>query len=136
MKSRVLIVKTAGKSMFPLIMPNSRLIIIPNKPLKTGDIAVYRSRRKLIAHRVICAKKNFILTGGDRNPLPEQIKKEFILGKVDKIIYKDGRTIDLNLYHLKILNFLRVIVSCGKYFFYKYIFTNNRKRKKYSHRKI
>jgi hypothetical protein len=48
-----------GKSMYPVILDGETLIVEPVAPpaVKIGDIILYKSEEKLIAHRVISIKK-------------------------------------------------------------------------------
>jgi signal peptidase I len=48
-----------GKSMYPVILDGETLIVEPIAPsaVKVGDIILYKSQEKLIAHRVISIKK-------------------------------------------------------------------------------
>jgi signal peptidase I len=48
-----------GKSMYPVILDGETLIVEPVSPpaVKIGDIILYKSEEKLIAHRVISIKK-------------------------------------------------------------------------------
>ena len=51
--------RAPGHSMFPTIMANETMIVEPIEPgtVKLGDIILYRTHGRLIAHRVICIKK-------------------------------------------------------------------------------
>ena len=48
-----------GHSMYPTIMANETIMVEPIDPgkVKQGDIILYRTNGRLIAHRVICIKK-------------------------------------------------------------------------------
>ena len=51
--------RATGHSMFPTIMANETIIVEPIEAgtVKLGDIILYRTHGRLIAHRVICIKK-------------------------------------------------------------------------------
>jgi len=51
--------KAPGKSMYPVILDGETLIVEPVAPsaVNVGDIILYKSEEKLIAHRVISIKK-------------------------------------------------------------------------------
>ena len=51
--------RAPGHSMFPTIMANETIIVEPVEPgaVKLGDIIVYRTNGRLIAHRVICIQQ-------------------------------------------------------------------------------
>jgi hypothetical protein len=48
--------RAPGHSMFPTIMANETIVVEPIEPdtVKPGDIILYRTNGRLIAHRVIC----------------------------------------------------------------------------------
>jgi signal peptidase I len=51
--------RAPGHSMFPTIMANETIIVEPIEPatVKLGDIVLYRTNGRLIAHRVICIQQ-------------------------------------------------------------------------------
>ena len=51
--------RAPGHSMFPTIMANETIIVEPIEPgtVKLGDIILYRTNGRLIAHRVICIQQ-------------------------------------------------------------------------------
>jgi hypothetical protein len=90
-----------GTSMLPLIRECDAIGVIPVasiSDLKIGDIAVYKSKTGIIAHRIIGKYKrgNTILLRekGDRGAMLQTIYGEQIIGKVIKI-YQPETTINL-----------------------------------------
>jgi signal peptidase I len=51
--------RAPGHSMFPTIMANETIVVEPIEPdtVKPGDIILYRTNGRLIAHRVICIQQ-------------------------------------------------------------------------------
>jgi len=91
-----------GLSMWPSLKGEEKLIVkkVPLSNLKIGDLLVYRSKEKIICHRLIKKVKDknryIIYARADASlGLPELVKEEMLLGKVigilknNKIIYVD-----------------------------------------------
>ncbi|MGD8522437.1 MAG: signal peptidase I [Desulfobacterales bacterium] len=96
-----------GKSMYPVIQDGETLIVEPIVPsaVKVGDIILYKSEEKLIAHRVISIKEisipnqySLILRGDAAYSYDEPVYADQILGKVIAI-ERNGRSI--NPYSIK-----------------------------------
>jgi len=79
-------IKAAGLSMRPEILPDDilHLEIVPSDSLKLGEIAVFKHRGKLIAHRVVAKDlpKKIIIEKGDGKFQPYEIHFDSIIGKV------------------------------------------------------
>lgn len=91
---RETIVRAVGMSMFPWILPKEKLIISPikDRDLKIGDIVIFLSNNRLIAHRLVKIDniKNIYFTRGDGNLKTDTpISYEDIKGVVTKI--RDNR---------------------------------------------
>ena len=88
-------------SMDPLIQKGDIIRIRPCKAssLHIGHIAVFRSRNKIFAHRVLLkwaiGSTIWILEKGDRNIIPRWIQKQNILGKVIEV-HKNSKTYSLD----------------------------------------
>ncbi len=88
------IIRAVGMSMFPWILPKESLIISPikDKDLKVGDIIIFTSNNKLIAHRLlkIDKKNNIYVTRGDGNLTSDSpIKHDDIIGIISEV--RDNR---------------------------------------------
>ncbi len=96
--------KSFGMSMLPILHDQDIVHIIPiaTSKIKIDDIVLYHFDQGYITHRVIYTnpKKNWLLTKGDNNLLPDKkVSSSRILGSVDSI-HRKGDTIQLNDYYL------------------------------------
>ena len=77
-----------GDSMFPTLHDNQSVIIKKCSNLKIGDIIAYYlfdiKTVKIIIHRVLFVRKEYILAKGDNNNFIDPLKIEYkmILGKI------------------------------------------------------
>ncbi len=74
-----------GWSMKPLLRPGCLLRIAPTRKVpRIGEIVLYRSKSgRLISHRVLVSKSEFILTKGDACVTPDSpVNRSRILGQV------------------------------------------------------
>lgn len=89
-------VPVQGYSMFPLLFPGDRILIEPTPytEVKTGQIILFQSGSRLVAHRVLATnmQKNQLLCKGDSNLLPDEpIASGKVLGRVTRY-YRKKRT--------------------------------------------
>ncbi|MBD3202659.1 hypothetical protein GF327_00030 [Candidatus Woesearchaeota archaeon] len=83
-----LVVYNSGKSMLPLIKPNSRLTVKYSCDINTGDIILIDTTDHFVVHRVIKKIKgnSLFLTKGDSNlNFDKTVSSESIIGKVIKV---------------------------------------------------
>jgi signal peptidase I len=90
--------RAPGHSMFPTILANETIRVEPIDPstVRSGDIILYRTNGRLIAHRVIRIKieaLHFIMRGDAATVCDEPVTSDQILGKVVSI-ERNGRSID------------------------------------------
>ena len=121
-KKLIIIVSSVGESMYPLIINGNKLYIkVSEKPnYQVGDIIAYIRDGQLIAHRLIkitkdAGKTNYLFKGDNNPGIDSYVKKQAIIGKVEKVI--SGRSI-INLTNRR-NTFL-------KYFMLAYSFLNLR----------
>lgn len=83
--------QASGSSMHPTIKDGETITIAPIRAeeIRRGDIVLYQTERKLIAHRVVKiikshSKISFILCGDSAIQCDKPITAQQILGKVDK----------------------------------------------------
>lgn len=112
-------IKSFGSSMSPIILDKDVIYIkkIKFKNIKINDIITFYKQNKLITHRVIFKKINYLYTKGDNNQkFDGKIKNKNILGLVHKL-KRNGKEIDLDtfylfqstLYYREILKFKRLL---------------------------
>lgn len=87
-----------GHSMYPTIMANETIMVEPIDPgtVRLGDIVLYRTNSRLVAHRVIGIENeinDFVLRGDASLTCDASVKSEQILGKVISI-ERNGCSID------------------------------------------
>ena len=87
-----------GHSMYPTIMANETIMVEPVDPgtVRLGDIILYRTNGRLLAHRVIGIENeinDFVLRGDASLTCDEPVKSDQILGKVISI-ERNGCSID------------------------------------------
>lgn len=109
--------------MMPIIHQKDKIEVIPTtlNQLKINDLAVFKEKNKIIAHRVIFKTKKFIITKGDNNPFNDgKIYKRQILGKVGSIIRKKNvytikqiYLIQSAIYYKEILNLKILLEKLG-----------------------
>lgn len=97
--------RATGHSMLPTVRPGDTLIIeaahierAHGDEISTGDIAVFNSGRRFVAHRVVATAAGIgerkIQTQGDAVPLPDSpVSERELLGKVSFIL-RNGREIE------------------------------------------
>ena len=79
-----------GSSMIPCLNSGETVFLFESKTYKIGDIIAFYIKTndslKIIVHRVIFIRKDYILTKGDNNNFidPIRVNKSQILGKVEK----------------------------------------------------
>lgn len=93
-------IKGVGLSMSPVILPGDilHLEVVSSHSLRLGEIAVFKHKGKLIAHRVVDKdlKRKIIIEKGDKKFQPYEIPFESIIGKVvaiernDRVKPQDG----------------------------------------------
>lgn len=94
--------RPGGASMFPTIKDGETVTVEQVKPtdVKRGDIILYKTDHRVIAHRVVSVQKkggnssSFILRGDASASCDEPVGADQILGKVVSV-ERDGRSIDL-----------------------------------------
>ncbi len=91
----VLVYKTRGRSMEPLLRQDRDLVTIrrPEGPLKRFDIALYRRGEQYVLHRVIKTAEDHYLIRGDNTYALETVPCKAVIGVV-KGFKRRGRDID------------------------------------------
>lgn len=96
-----------GSSMNPLIQAGDKLFVAESKKIVIGDIVVFIRGKKLISHRLIRFKKEFLVTKGDNSIFTDGlIRRDEIIGKV--VLVQSGE---------KILNFEGKKANAVRYYF-------------------
>ena len=76
----------SGRSMSPTLSHRDLLEIRPysHKPVRSGDVVLFRSNEKLIVHRVVSIEYDGIRTQGDNNQQEDDhlLKPQDIIGQV------------------------------------------------------
>ncbi len=78
-------IKAQGHSMYPLLKPGTTLLVEPTTPsgCRRGDIVVFESNGKLIAHRIIALNEHSFVCRGDATQHNDGLlPHEKLLGKV------------------------------------------------------
>ena len=89
-----------SSSMFPLILPKDKVVVIKAKILKRDDIVVFTNNNRLIAHRLIYVSpsRDYLVTRGDNNLSSDgKISRSQILGKIETLKRGGGK---LSLSHV------------------------------------
>jgi len=89
-----------SSSMFPLILPKDKVVVIKAKRLNRDDIVVFTKNSRLIAHRLIYVspRKDYLVTRGDNNLSSDgKISQSQILGKIETLKRGGGK---LSLSHV------------------------------------
>jgi len=86
-----LILRAAGRSMVPTIWPGDTLVVEPigESSLQRGDIVLFSTKKRFVAHRVIAKAKNRgpVTTCGDASLKPDApVRQGDLLGKVAFVI--------------------------------------------------
>ena len=78
----VLVYKTKGVSMEPMLRQNRDLVIIrtTSARLKKYDVALYKRDNEYVLHRVIDVKKGYYLFRGDNTYVLENVPDKAVLG--------------------------------------------------------
>lgn len=87
---------TTGTSMEPLLYDHKTWVIIEpaTEPLKPGDLAIYQcGEGHYVIHRIIRVEDGFYHIRGDNNIDGENVPREFVLGRVEKI-YRGGKPVN------------------------------------------
>lgn len=84
-------IKTAGRSMYPIIASGDEVKIEPRKEFpKQGEIIAYLCHGKIVCHRVVSVRHKangwFVTSRGDTHESDDaEIPLELIIGKVESI---------------------------------------------------
>ena len=78
----VLVYRTKGVSMQPMLYQNRDLVIIrvPDSRLKKNDVALYKCGEKYVLHRVIDVKDGYYLIRGDNTYTHERVPESAVIG--------------------------------------------------------
>lgn len=88
-------IEMTGHTMFPVLRPGDRLLIaLDNAGLQPGDIAVYRRRGVLVAHRLLCAGRRldgpcWLIQGDNANKADAPVGDDEIVGRA-VAVERDG----------------------------------------------
>ena len=95
--SGVLMWRTSGRSMRPLIKTGRDLVIIEPPKGRPGkyDVAFYKTGGTYILHRILKVKEDGYITAGDNNYFRENIKEDQMLGVMTGLVRR-GKKVDLN----------------------------------------
>jgi signal peptidase I len=110
-------ITVGGYSMFPYLQ-NGDEVLIKKEPinnLKVGDIIVFRSAKKLIAHRIITFRKtnshtNIITKGDSLIFFDKPINEELYIGKITDYIRKN-KSISIITPKRLLLNKFMIVIS-------------------------
>lgn len=106
----------SGDSMNPFIKKGCSLTINTQlEQFSLGDIVVFFSKGKMIAHRIIRIKpsrkgREYILKGDNSSWTDEIVHNEEIVGRVEEIVFPEY-TIDLNTRQNQVVKLLFVLYS-------------------------
>ena len=119
-KGRVIALPTTGRSMFPFLTTNNKIELIKydTQRLEKGDIIVYKSNDKLIAHRLVRKIKAgdnylFVTKGDTCFSFDRPINSDAIIGKVIKI-RKANFYISLDTIFGKLFSLIMFFLSVSK----------------------
>lgn len=96
------IIKTYGSSMFPMLIDQDVVYLSNAKfqNIKVTDVICIKKRGRIMTHRVIYKKDNYLITKGDSNIMSDgRIYSKNVIGKVSKI-RRNGQTITLSELYL------------------------------------
>lgn len=107
-KDGVLVYKSKGFSMFPLIRQYKDALVIrkPEQELKKYDIVLFNAGGKYMLHRIVEIDDTTVVTAGDHNSFKDRrITKDEVIGVLTAIL-RDGKEIDVNDPKLRIYGHL------------------------------
>lgn len=85
-KKKNIFISSDSKSMLPFIKSKDKLETSKKKEILFGDIIAFLRKDKIIVHRVVFKKKNYLLTKGDNSKLFDgYLHKKSVLGVVERI---------------------------------------------------
>lgn len=92
----MLVYKTRGVSMRPMLRENRDLVIIrvPGSRLKKYDVALYKRGKYTVLHRVIRVEKDHYLIRGDNTYRMEIVPDSAVIGVLSKF-QRDGKEISV-----------------------------------------
>ncbi|MBR4749113.1 MAG: S24/S26 family peptidase [Abditibacteriota bacterium] len=78
----VLVYKTRGASMAPMLREDRDLVIIapPKEPPRKGDVILFRQGSLYVLHRIVGRQDGCFITRGDNNYTPETAPEEAVVG--------------------------------------------------------
>lgn len=78
--------------MYPALRTGDQLLLAEQTAFLTGEIYVYRSGGKFVAHRLVSVGDDFILFRGDALSGREKISRDQVVGRV-KLVMRGSRII-------------------------------------------
>lgn len=88
-----LLCRTQGESMSPTLHHHDLVrVSLPERPLRRGDVILYRRGRLYLLHRIVRMLPEGCLVRGDAQEQEEFVENERILGRMTALIRK-GREI-------------------------------------------
>jgi signal peptidase I len=76
-----------GGSMYPTLRDGDKVLAIPPRHLKRGDVVIFRRNAAMIAHRIVSLDEHFIITRGDHTIHEDKrISREEVVGIVRYVI--------------------------------------------------
>ena len=102
----ILVYKTRGVSMKPMLRQNRDLVVIrvPSLRLKKFDVALYRRGKSYVLHRVVKVEDGYYLIRGDNTYQIETVPDEAVIGVLTgfqrngKQIYLDNLLYQIYVY--------------------------------------
>ena len=93
-RNGVLVYKTRGVSMRPMLRQNRDLVVIraPRERLRPLDVALYRRGESYVLHRVIQVRDGYYLIRGDNTYALETVPDEAVIGVLTGF-RRDGKEI-------------------------------------------
>lgn len=83
---------SSGISMFPTIWPNStlRAQYVPLGEIKRGDIIIFQRRDRLVAHRVVETRQDYVRTQGDSCRIKDEVvnANNYLCKVVEFVLFK------------------------------------------------
>lgn len=89
-KDGMLIYKTKGISMLPMLHENRDLvnIVVPEEPIRKYDVVLYKRGESYVLHRVIAVTPDNYLIRGDNTYSIETIQKDAVIGVLTQFTRK------------------------------------------------
>ena len=123
-KDGILVYKTKGVSMKPMLHQNRDLVIIrvPEGRLSRFDVALYRRGKQYVLHRVLQVRERDYLIRGDNTFVMETVPEENVIGVLTEFVRKGRHFSVTDRNYLRYVSFwnaiypVRAVYSRGRRF--------------------